>query len=162
MSHVRGEITIKRAVEEVFDFVADQRNEPRYNDAMLESEKLTEGPVGAGTSFRAIVGNSGRPVEMLIEFVEFDRPRFIRETTHMAAMDIRGTLTFQPALEGTRMRWSWELVPHGVYRLMGPVLAQLGSRQEARIWASLKDYLEQPGLTTAASPDAVVSSENAR
>ena len=32
---------IARPVEEVFDFVADERNEPRYNPRMLRAEKLT-------------------------------------------------------------------------------------------------------------------------
>ena len=31
MVRIEGEIVIKRPVEEVFDFVADERNEPRYN-----------------------------------------------------------------------------------------------------------------------------------
>jgi hypothetical protein len=29
MAHIEGEILIRRPVEEVFDFVADERNEPR-------------------------------------------------------------------------------------------------------------------------------------
>ncbi|HEX3199507.1 MAG TPA: hypothetical protein VHR39_18330 [Propionibacteriaceae bacterium] len=31
MARVSGEILIERLIEEVFDFVADQRNEPIYN-----------------------------------------------------------------------------------------------------------------------------------
>lgn len=30
MVHIQGAITIDRPVDEVFDFVADERNEPRY------------------------------------------------------------------------------------------------------------------------------------
>jgi hypothetical protein len=41
MARVSGEILIERPVEEVFDFVADQRNEPIYNPRMLQSEKIT-------------------------------------------------------------------------------------------------------------------------
>jgi hypothetical protein len=33
MADINGEIIIHRPVEEVFDFVADERNEPRYNPA---------------------------------------------------------------------------------------------------------------------------------
>jgi hypothetical protein len=36
-------------VEEVFDFVADERNEPRYNPRMLSAEKTSDGPIGIGT-----------------------------------------------------------------------------------------------------------------
>jgi len=39
MAHIEGEIVIKRPVDEVFDFVADERNEPRYNPRMLRAER---------------------------------------------------------------------------------------------------------------------------
>ena len=47
MARVSGEILIERPVEEVFDFVADQRNEPIYNPRMLQSEKITDGPIAS-------------------------------------------------------------------------------------------------------------------
>ncbi len=53
MAHIEGEILIGRSVEDVFDFVADERNEPRYNPRMLRAEKISPGPIGAGTRFRA-------------------------------------------------------------------------------------------------------------
>ena len=44
MAHIEGEITIARPPEDVFDFVADERNEPRFNPQMLSVEQLTSGP----------------------------------------------------------------------------------------------------------------------
>jgi hypothetical protein len=70
----------------------------------------------------------------------------------MSTAEIHGALTFEPDPGGTRMRWSWELRPKGVFRLMGPVIAHLGRKQEARIWAGLKRYLESaPPPATEAS-----------
>jgi hypothetical protein len=43
VSSIHGEIVIDRPVAEVFDFVADERNEPAYNPAMVGVEKLTDG-----------------------------------------------------------------------------------------------------------------------
>jgi hypothetical protein len=37
MAYINGEILINRPVQEVFDFVADERNEPRYNRACSAS-----------------------------------------------------------------------------------------------------------------------------
>ena len=74
MARVSGEILIKRPVEEVFDYVADQRNEPIYNPRMLQSEKITDGPIAVGTRFRATARSGRRTVEMLIEVTEFQRP----------------------------------------------------------------------------------------
>ena len=53
MVRIEGEIVINRPMEEVFDFVADERNEPRYNPHMRRAELITKGPVGVGTRHRA-------------------------------------------------------------------------------------------------------------
>ena len=40
------------------------------------------------------------------------------------------------------MRWSWDLQPHGISRLLTPLIARMGQRQEETIWAGLKQYME--------------------
>ncbi|HET7271436.1 MAG TPA: nitroreductase/quinone reductase family protein, partial [Rubrobacter sp.] len=142
MAHIEGEILINRPVEEVFDVVADERNEPRYNPRLLWVEKISSGPIGRGTQFRAATKTMGRPVEMTIEFTEYERPRHLASLTHMPTMEIQGALSFDPVPQGTRMRWSWELEPRGVLRLLTPLIARMGQRQEETIWAGLKQFLE--------------------
>ena len=142
MARVQGEIVINRPVEEVFDIVADERNEPRYNPRMLRAEQTSVGPIGVGTRFEAEGAARGRPIPMTIEFTAYERPRRLASSTHMASMDIRGTLTFDPVPLGTRMHWSWELRPRGVYKLLTPLVAWMGQRQEASNWAGLKRFLE--------------------
>jgi uncharacterized protein YndB with AHSA1/START domain len=142
MAHIDGEIVINRPVEEVFDFVADERNEPRYNPRMPRVEKLSPGPVGLGSRFRAEMRTRPRPMEMTTEFTGYERPRRLASTTRMSRMDIRGTLSFDPVPGGTRMRWSWELEPHGLLKLMTPLASPIGARGERAIWTSLKRLLE--------------------
>jgi polyketide cyclase/dehydrase/lipid transport protein len=142
MRHVNGQIIIDRPVDEVFDFVADERNEPRYNPQMRYAEQTSAGPIGVGTTFRAESTSRGRPVMMTIAFTEYQRPRRLTSATHLSTMDIQGTLTFDPVPEGTRMRWSWDLQPQGMLKLMTPVIALIGRRQERTIWTGLKRYLE--------------------
>ena len=145
MARIRGEVEIRRPVEEVFDFVADERNEPTYNPTMLVAEKVTEGPVGAGTRFRASIRSGRRPVNMQIEYTAFDRPHRLASTSRMAAADFTGTLTFTRTPAGTRLRWSWQARPKGAVRLLAPVFAPIGARQERRIWTALRDHLEGEG-----------------
>jgi hypothetical protein len=57
-------------------------------------------------------------------------------------MDIDGALTFDAVPEGTRMLWVWDLRPRGVLRLVSPLVARIGQRQERTIWANLKRLLE--------------------
>lgn len=155
MTHVDGQIMIHRPVDEVFDFVADERNEPRYNPQMRYAEQTSAGPIGVGTTFRAVSMSRGRPVMMTIAFTEYQRPLRLSSATHLSTMDIQGTLTFGPVPEGTRMRWSWNLQPRGMLKLMTPVIALIGRRQERTIWTGLKRYLEAREAPLAA--DQVVT-----
>lgn len=150
-ARITGEIVIERPVEEVFDLVADERNEPRYNRRMLQAEKISPGPVGLGTRFRAEFASRGRPVAVT-ELTAYDRPRRLASETRMAALAVAGTLTFDELPEGTRMRWDWELAPRGPLALAGPLVALVGRRQERENWESLKRFLEA-GSPAAASPE---------
>jgi hypothetical protein len=83
----------------------------------------------------------------------------------MAQAEFSGTLTFEPAGAGTRLRWSWDARFTWPLRLLAPVLARVGRRQERATWAGLKRYLEssqhaagpgageQPGPAPAAAAD---------
>jgi uncharacterized protein YndB with AHSA1/START domain len=113
MVRIEGDIVINRPPQEVFDLVADERNEPRFNLRMRRAELITQGPIGVGSRFRAEVASAGRPIEMVIEYTGFERPRRLASTTGMASMVVGYTLTFEPVTGGTRMRWSGDLEPHG-------------------------------------------------
>ncbi|MGN6561855.1 MAG: SRPBCC family protein [Thermomicrobiales bacterium] len=128
--------------EAVFDFVADERNEPRYNPNVRRAEQSTTGPIGCGTRFQAEAVQRGRPIPMIIEFTAYERPHRITSATHLATMESRGELTFDPVPAGTRMRWSWDVAPQGLLKMAPPLVARLGRRQEAASWAGPKRYLE--------------------
>ena len=97
-----------------------------------------------------------RAVPMVIEFTGYDRPRRLASTTHLSSMDLQGTLTFDPIPEGTRMQWSWDVEPKGVLKVMTPLVALMGRRQEQRIWTGLKHLLEgQTGHGNAAREQAL-------
>jgi uncharacterized protein YndB with AHSA1/START domain len=153
MARIDGEILIGRPIGEVFDYVADQSNEPQYNPQMVRAEKITPGPVRKGTQFRSAVASRGRATEMLIEYTAYDRPRLLESTTTMTQADINYTLRFEPAAAGTRMRWSGQVRPKGTFRLLGPVITWLGSRQEQRIWANLKQHMEAAPAEAGTGPD---------
>lgn len=150
---IQGAVAINRPIEEVFDFVADERNEPRYNPRMLRAQRISPGPIGAGTRFRAEFASMGRPVAMS-EITGYERPRRLATATHMSVMEIRGTLTFDSMPEGTRLGWSWDIEPRGVLRLFAPIVARIGGRQEQATWEGLKNYLgREPSVSVTATDE---------
>ncbi len=142
MAEIAGEIVISRPVEEVFDFVADERNEPKYNPEMRRPFKITSGPIGTGTRFTAMHMSGGRTDVMTIEVTQYDRPHRLASRTVMSWAEIRGALTFDAAGAGTRMRWAWTVRPKGARRVMAPIVGIVGRRQEQAVWEGLKHYLE--------------------
>ena len=55
----------------MFDFVADERNEPRYTPRMVSARQLSTRPIRPGTRIRAEAKMRPRRVPMMIEFTEW-------------------------------------------------------------------------------------------
>lgn len=149
-AQVEGEIVIRRPVEEVFDYVADERHEPNFNTRMRCVELLTPGPIGVGSRFGVEMTMMRRPFDMTVEFTAFERPRLLGSTSRSLPRGGRGrplltagSLTFDPVPEGTRMHWSWQVETFGAIKLLTPLVAWMGRRQERRVWTSLKRLLEE-------------------
>jgi ligand-binding SRPBCC domain-containing protein len=139
------ETTIERPVEEVFDFVTDARNEPRYNPRILNVEKKTAGPISRGTRFVLVSKAMGRPLAVEYEITAYERPRRMisRTIRGLPLMSVESTETFEPANGGTRMRWVWEVKPRGTAgKLTTPVLARMLGRRLDRAFANIKRVLE--------------------
>jgi uncharacterized protein YndB with AHSA1/START domain len=54
MASFENTVIIQRPVEEVFAFLADFENLPKWNDAIVETTKTSPGPVAVGTTYRQI------------------------------------------------------------------------------------------------------------
>jgi uncharacterized protein YndB with AHSA1/START domain len=142
MAHIRGEVTIAAPVSEVFDMVADERNEPRYNPRIVRAEKVTDGPVGRGARFVAEPKSMGDKGEMTLEILEYTRPHRLHNVVRSSYMQVDGTLTFQEVDGGTRLSWDWNMGLVGPMRVLSPVLAIIGPSWERRNWVGLKEYME--------------------
>jgi len=142
MARVRGSIDIDRPIDEVFDVVADQTNEPMYNPAMTASHRLDAGPIGVGTRFRATVLTRGKPHEGEIEITGFERPSEMASRSVMGRSAVTGRLRFDPVASGTRLSWDWDVEAGGRARFLDPLVAVIGRRQERAGWGGLKLYME--------------------
>ena len=138
---VEGDILINRPIDEVFDFVADECNEPKYNPQMTLAEMVTQGPIGLGSKFHCVMTGAGA-TDVAVEFTEFVRPRRLGSTSHISNMDINGTLLFEPQGQSTKLKWLWNIEPRGFLKLLGPMVRRMGERQELAIWTGLKKVME--------------------
>jgi hypothetical protein len=142
MARIDGEIVIAAPLEQVFDMVADERNEPRYNPRIVRAEKTSEGPVGRSARFIAQPKGMGTKRVMTIEILDYDRPHRLATSIRSSYMDVDGILTFARIDGGTRMRWSWDMRLRGVMRVLSPLVRAIGPRWEYRNWVGLKQFME--------------------
>jgi hypothetical protein len=151
MTRIAGEVVIGAPVEEVFDLVADERNEPAYNPRIVRAEKVGDKPVGPGARYVVEPRGTGRRGEMTVETVEYDRPRRLRNVVVSSYLMVDGVLALTPVDGGTRLRWDWDMRLVGPVRLLSPLLALVGPRWERRNWVGLKEHVEgrraRPGAT---------------
>ena len=142
MTRIAGQVTIGAPVEEVFDVVADERNEPRYNPRVTRAVKVSAGPVGPGTRFMVEPRGGGTKRVMALTIMEYDRPRRLHNLVRSSYLRVDGVLTFEEVPGGTRLTWTWDTTLVGPMRILSPVLAAVGPAWERRNWIGLKNFLE--------------------
>ena len=138
---VESSIVIAAPAEKVFDYVTDVRREPEWNPQLRQAEKLTPGPIGAGTRYRV---RFGRGVGVaIIENTGFDRPRSWSAVSTSRRLDVRfqGQVTEVPG--GCQLAVRNELFPHGVLRALSPFLRLLILRSWEQDLRAIKTIIER-------------------
>ena len=126
MIRTQGEFTVDRPVEEVFDYLADVRNELEWNPTIRSAEKITDGPVRSGTRFVGHYKPLGRAT---VDIVEMDRPRSIRFLADWKRMGFDADFRLSPAGTGTHAEVTLLLQPKGVLKLLAPLIGRQVAQQ---------------------------------
>ncbi|MEU0884461.1 SRPBCC family protein [Lentzea sp. NPDC005914] len=136
---LHNSVLIRRSPEEVFNYLSDLRAELEWNPKCEVMEKITEGPVGLGTKYRA-KWKSSPYVE--VEIVRYDRPR--SWTAHNGGpIEVTFTCRLEPVAEGTLLHAEFTPRPHGWFRLIFPIFLLVVRREEKANMTHLRDALEQ-------------------
>ena len=73
-----GSTVIDRPITEVFEFLADGTNDPKFSPRVQEIRKATDGPAGVGTIFESTVKDAGMKTGRRFELTAFEAPTKIR------------------------------------------------------------------------------------
>jgi carbon monoxide dehydrogenase subunit G len=138
-------ITIARPIEEVFAFVSDARNRPRWDESVDSEELTSPEPVGVGSTVRTRMRSMGRDYELGWEIVEHDPPA--RQRIESTSGPFSTTLLYDLSEDGdgTLVRFSVTGRPTGALRLMQPLIARNTQRNLDQAFPRLKELLEGGG-----------------
>jgi uncharacterized protein YndB with AHSA1/START domain len=135
-------ITIDRPLAEVFGFLADFENLPRWNYAISDTRKISDGAVGVGSRFRQ-TRTLPAPSEETFEVTEFERDHRISIRGALGPFHSEVTYLLAPAGNGTMLTNAMKLQPSGPMRLVAPLAASGIKSAVATNLGVLKQLLEE-------------------
>jgi carbon monoxide dehydrogenase subunit G len=138
----RASVVISRPVEEVFAFVEDARNRPRWDESVDSEELTSPAPIGVGTTVRTTLRSMGRDYVYTWKVVEHEPPN--RMTIESTTGPFPTTLAYE--LSGrdgsTAVDFSVTGRPNGLLRLFQPLIASNTQKNLDRGFTRLKQLLE--------------------
>ena len=141
MATFENAVMIARPIEDVFGFLSDLENIPRWNYAIIETRKVSEGPVGVGTTFRQVRSVPSRSEERL-EITAYDPPRQLEIRGQLGPFASRLVYALEAIPAGTRVTNTVELELRGPGRLLGRVAVPRVREAVAANLGRLKELLE--------------------
>ena len=142
---------IRRSVEDVFAYVADQSNAVHWQAGLVEVQRLTDGPIGVGTRHRIARTFMGRRLAVENEYVAFEPGRRVVFRTTAGPMPLEASYIVEPAEGGARITSTIAMDASGFLSLAEPLIAVGLRREMDAAFRALKEVLEAP--VPAGSPE---------
>jgi uncharacterized membrane protein len=146
MVRIETSMVINRPVEEVFAFLSNMENNMKWRTSQQEVKKLSEGPIGLGTTYRMVNHVLGRQLETEAEVIEFEPNRKYTSRDKSGTLPLKAQRIFEAVEGGTRVTFRLQADPGGVFKIAAPLFATLAKRGIESDAAKLKDLLEAGAL----------------
>jgi carbon monoxide dehydrogenase subunit G len=143
MIKIEHSTVINRPIEEVFAFLEDSNNDPKWQTGVLEVEKTSEGAVGVGTTFREIRKFLGRQFETIYEITEHEFNKKLSSKAASGPIPFMITTTFEAVETGTRVTVVGEAEPGGFFKLGESVISRSFEKSLEADFTSLKAIMEE-------------------
>lgn len=135
-------VLIERPIEEVWAYVDDMRNNPRWQGPIIDVTTGAEPPLRVGTSVVEVVSFLGKRFELTLVVTERDPMKRSSVRTVSGPVRLDGSYAFEPVDGGTRFTTEAEVEAHGFFKVAEPAFARIARREWESSCATLKELLE--------------------
>ena len=146
MATLELSIVINRPLEEVFAFVSNPENSPKWILGISELTIASAGPIGVGSTYRSVFTFLGRRIETEAEFTEFEPNHSFAQKSKSGPFPVQNRVNFERDQGGTRVTLTLAGEPGGFFKLAEPLLVGMIKRQFEADFANLKDLLDAHAL----------------
>ena len=143
MPHAEHTVTVARPQQDVFDYLAEGTHNREWRAGVLEISR-TSAADGQGATYRQVLaGPGGRRIDGDYQVTVFDPPRRLEFQVTAGPARPAGVFELsQDADRSTRVRFSLDLDPAGLMKLMTPMITRTMRREVAQL-DNLKAILER-------------------
>ena len=140
----KATVVIDRPIDDVFAFLADGENDPKFSPRVLEIAKTTDGPPGVGTRYASTVKDAGMKTKREFELTEFEPPMRIRwaERSKNLVTAREGGYDLERVGDGTRVTIHNVLEGHGLGKLIAPLALRAARKGADDFGKSIKAAVE--------------------
>ena len=142
MARIEINLVINRPVEEVFAFVSNSENLPRWRSTSLEVKKTSEGPLGVGSTFRGRFTFLGRQFDGNVVVTAHEPNRVFVSKMAEGPFPLETGYTLEPVENGTHIAFVVNGEPGGFFKLAEPLVVSMAKRAYETDLQNLKEMME--------------------
>ena len=145
MLNVEYSVMINKPVEEVWNFLTDFQNTPKWDIGVIETKQTSPGVAGLGTTFQNIGPFLGRNSvrEYKVTELEPNHKVTVKLTTPTNIIkQAEVSYIFDPVNNGTKLTTNGVIEFSGFFKIIQPILLQRAMRDSQGDLGNLKHLLE--------------------
>jgi uncharacterized membrane protein len=134
-------IFINYPQQELFDFLTDPTNDPKWRSTAVSAEWTSEGPIGVGSTQHSVDKFLGRKFESDSEVTIWNPPNEIGLKS-VGGPQFEASWKFTPEENGTKLSISGQVELGGFFKLAEGLAGKQMEKQMDSDFDSLKEFLE--------------------
>jgi uncharacterized membrane protein len=142
MIRVETSVHIDRPSDEVFDFIANFENNPRWQSGQVEARFTSEGPLRVGSTYDQAAKFLGRQIVSTFEVLEYEPGCMVKASSTSGSFPITFTRIVEAAGDGAHVSAVVEGDASGFFKLAEPLLARMVQRSVKADYRNLKQLME--------------------
>ena len=142
MRTIEQSVIINRPVEEVWEFISNIENAPKWDRGVIAARQISEGPLGVGTTLqttRLLLGRRRTPNYVVSEYEPNQK---IALKAFLGPFQGQVRFAFDSVSGGTRFTQSLEMQSSGWWNLITPLLVRMFTSDGEADLANIKRILE--------------------
>ncbi len=142
MAHAERSVEVRKPAREIYDFLLDGLNNPKWRSGITDIERVGGTPDGVGAAFKqGMKGPTGR-IDADYKVVEAVPGSLVRFEVTAGPARPQGTFKLEHAGASTKVTFTLDFQPKGLARMMEPMINRQMQSEVAAI-EKLKEVLER-------------------